>query len=70
MEEVKFKIKNYEIQNFKSELFDFFKENNATCSQFEYEFEKDFIIAIIPKYCIDKLTQNQIEQLSLFDVSG
>jgi hypothetical protein len=26
MEEVKFKIKNYEIQNFKSELFDFLKK--------------------------------------------
>ena len=68
MDYVYFKIRVIEKFQFESTLHDIMNEQKDICNsrQFDPTDNRDIIIAEIPKHCIDKMTEEQLNRLNSY----
>ena len=66
MEFVKFKVDAIRESSFTIEFTNILRDLRITCHQREYQRNGNFSIIEIPKYVIDKMTEEQISLLESF----
>ena len=66
MEFIKFRIQPVQKIAFEQAFHEILNEGNIVCHQWGFGNNKDFVIAEIPKYAVDKMTSDQIQLLNSF----